>query len=86
MNIVEHTVAFPACSDGAEKRTTVYLAEGGVLLLIARTLLEEWGVVGDFRDRKYTLSAWPENFRTRAWIPSWLAAPRSTRAPCVLDA
>ena len=51
-----HAVSFPIDLEGNEIIVKVYV-DGNVTFLIARPLLEEWGIVCDYRNRKFMILA-----------------------------
>ena len=52
-----HAVSFPIDLQGNEIIAKVYLVDGNVPFLVARPLLEEWGIVCDCRNRKFMILA-----------------------------
>ena len=52
-----HAVSFPIDLQGNEIIVKVYLVDGNVPFLVARPLLEEWGIVCDYRNRKLMILA-----------------------------
>ena len=77
-----HAVSFPIDLEGNEITVKVYLVDGSVPFLVARPLLEEWGIVCDFRNRKFMILA------NGQWCPMHFAerqGPRDLQPPGRLD-